>query len=69
MEILSVNFIRLFGPNQKQCDKCNSGRNRLFIHLAKRQSLVLAISQSPWSSRANPAMLEGQEVWQHIFTD
>ena len=27
---------------------------------------LLAISQSPESSRANP-MLEGQEIWQHTF--
>ena len=30
------------------------------------QVVQLAISQSPGSSHANP-MLEGQEIWQHIF--
>ena len=39
---------------------------QLLMHGQLKVRAIMAISQSPGSSRANP-LLEGQEIWQHTF--
>ena len=63
MHNLTINIVPSFPHNDRE-------NQEISLHSGKPAKMIgmwlLAISQSPGSSRANPC-LEGQEMWKHTF--